>query len=391
MYVLTNGQLVTEDQILQNHAVVIENDLIKAIIPEEDIAKFSDYTLIDAQGGYISPGFVDIHSDYIEGIISPRPTSLMDFNMGIREAERILVSHGITTMFHSLSIYKDDGFSHKPIRNPENVNRLIDAISDTHTSQHLIRNRVHARFEIDNIEAVEQFIQNIEEEKVHLISFMDHTPGQGQYRNLEIYRDTLKGFRKMSNEEANVLIAESITKEKITLEQIKEIAQIALDNNIAIASHDDDEIEKLSLVKSYGTTISEFPTTIEVARKAKELGLWTIAGAPNVLLGGSHSGNLSAVEAIQEQTIDILCSDYYPPALLHSLFKLSDEFGQDLHEMFQLVTLNPAKAVRINDEVGSIKEGKKADIIIIEKMDDGFPMVTASIVDGKLITRTMYR
>ena len=391
MYVLTNGQLITEDRILQNHAVVIENDLIKAIIPEEDIAGFSEYTLIDAQGGYISPGFIDIHSDYIEGIISPRPTSLMDFNMGIREAERILVSHGITTMFHSLSIYKDDGFSHKPIRNPANVNRLIDAINDTHTSQHLIRNRMHARFEIDNIEAVDRFIQNIEDEKVHLISFMDHTPGQGQYRNLEIYRDTLKGFRNMSNEEADVLIAESITKEKITLEQIKEIAQIALDNNIAIASHDDDEIEKLALVKSYGTTISEFPTTIEVARKAKELGLWTIAGAPNVLLGGSHSGNLSAAEAIQEQTIDILCSDYYPAALLHSLFKLSDEFGQDLHSMFQLVTLNPAKAVRIDDEVRSIKEGKKADIIIIEKMDDGFPIVTASIVDGKLITRTMYR
>ena len=93
------------------------------------------------RGGYISPGFVDIHSDYIEGIVSPRPTSLMDFNMGIREAERILISHGITTMFHSLSIYKDDGFSHKPIRNPQNVNRLIDAINETHTSEHLIRNQ----------------------------------------------------------------------------------------------------------------------------------------------------------------------------------------------------------------------------------------------------------
>ena len=343
------------------------------------------------RGGYISPGFVDIHSDYIEGIVSPRPTCLMDFNMGIREAERILVSHGITTMFHSLSIYKDDGFSHKPIRNPQNVNRLIDAINETHTSEHLIRNRTHARFEIDNIEEVDRFIQNIEEGKVHLISFMDHTPGQGQYRNLEIYRETLKGFRPMTNEEADVLIADNITKEKITLEQIKEIAQIALDNNIAIASHDDDDIEKLSLVKSYGTTISEFPTTIEVARKAKEMGLWTIAGAPNVLLGGSHSGNLSAAEAIKEQTIDILCSDYYPAALLHSIFKLSEEYGQDLHEMFQLVTLNPAKAVQMDDEIGSIKEGKKADLIIIEKMDDGFPMVTTSIVDGKIITRTVYR
>ena len=123
-----------------------------------------DYTIIDAKGGYISPGFVDIHSDYIEGIVSPRPTSLMDFNMGIREAEKIFVSHGITTMFHSLSIYKEDGFSHKPIRNPENVNRLIDAINETHTSEHLIRNRMHARFEIDNIEEVDSLLKILRRE-----------------------------------------------------------------------------------------------------------------------------------------------------------------------------------------------------------------------------------
>ena len=391
MYILTNGQIIMEEQILKNHAVVIENDRIQAIIPEGNVAKYNGYSIIDAAGGYISPGFVDIHSDYIEGIISPRPTCLMDFNMGIRETERILVSHGITTMFHSLSIYKGNGFAHKPIRSPKNVNRLIDAINETHTSEHLIRNRVHARLEIDNIDAVDRFIQNIEDGKVHLISFMDHTPGQGQYRDLEIYRKTLQGFSELSDEEADEIIAENMTKEKIAFEQIQEIAQIAVDHNIAIASHDDDEIQKLSLVKSFGTTISEFPTTIEVARKAKELGLLTIAGAPNVLLGGSHSGNLSATLAIEQQTIDILCSDYYPAALLHSIFKLSEEYGQDLHEMFQLVTLNPAKAVQMDDDIGSIKEGKKADIIIIEKMDDGFPMVTTSIVDGKLITRTVYR
>ena len=391
MYVLTNGQIIMENQILGNHAVVIEHDRIHAIIPAKDITMYDDHTLIDAQGGYISPGFVDIHSDYIEGIISPRPTCLMDFNMGIREAERILVSHGITTMFHSLSIYKNDGFSHKPIRNPENVNRLIDAINETSTNEHLIRNRTHARFEIDNIGEIPSFIQNIEVGKVHLISFMDHTPGQGQYRDLEIYRKTLQGFSELTDEETDKIIADNMNTEKITLEQIKEISQIAIDNEIAIASHDDDDISKLSLVKSYGTTISEFPTTIEVARKAKEMGLWTIAGAPNVLLGGSHSGNLSAAEAIKQQTIDVLCSDYYPAAMLHSIFKLSEEYGQDLHEMFQLVTLNPAKAVQMDDEIGSIKEGKKADLIIIEKMDDGFPMVTTSIVDGKIITRTVYR
>lgn len=380
-----------EEQILENHAVVIEKDLIQAIIPAKDLTFYEGYTLIDAEGGYISPGFVDIHSDYIESIISPRPTSLMDFDMGIREAERILVSHGITTMFHSLSIYKGNAFTHKPIRQPENVNRLIDAIGQASMSEHLIRNRTHARFEIDNIQEVERFTKNIEENKVHLISFMDHTPGQGQYRDLEIYRKTLQGFNGISEEKADEIIAGHMNTEKITLEQIKEIAQLAVEKNIAIASHDDDDVDKLSLVQSFGTTISEFPTTIEVARKAKEMGIWTIAGAPNVLLGGSHAGNLSAAEAIERKTIDILCSDYYPPALLHSIFKLHEDYGEDLHAMFQLVTLNPAKAVQMDAEIGSIKEGKKADIIIIERMDDGYPMVTTSFVDGKMITRTVYR
>jgi alpha-D-ribose 1-methylphosphonate 5-triphosphate diphosphatase len=397
VYLLVNGQIITEDSILKDHVVVIEEDQIKRIISndvmkqKDEMEHYQNYKIIDANGGYISPGFVDIHSDYIENIVSPRPSCLLDFNIGIREAERILISHGITTMFHSLSIYKDDGFSHKIIRNPQHVNRLIDEISKTHGNKHLIRNRLHARFEIDNIHEVDQLIENIQNGKVHLVSFMDHTPGQGQYRDLEIYRETLKGYQKMSDEEANQIIDHHQNKEKLTIDRLKEVVAIALENNIAVASHDDDSIDKLSLVKSFGTTISEFPTTLDVAKKAKELGLLTIAGAPNILLGGSHSGNLSAAEAIVNNTVDILCSDYYPAALLHSIFHLHEKYGQDLHEMFQLVTLNPAKAVKMDHVIGSIREGKKADIIIIENMDDGFPVVTAAIVDGQLITRTIYR
>ncbi len=390
MYLLVNGQIVTEESIITDHAVVVENDLIQKIIPSEEIKNYESYRKIDANGGYISPGFVDIHSDYIEGIVSPRPTSLMDFNLGIREAEKILVSHGITTMFHSLSIYKDDSFSQKLIRTPENVNRLIEEISKTHGSKHLIRNRLHARYEIDNIDQVDQLVENIQNGKVHLVSFMDHTPGQGQYRDLEIYRKTLKGYQKLTDEQTDQIIANHQTKEKLTIDRLKEVAQIALHHGIAVASHDDDSCEKLDLVKSYGTTISEFPTTLEVAKKAKKMGLKTIAGAPNILLGGSHSGNLSAAEAIMNDAIEILCSDYYPAALLHSIFHMHEKYNQDLHQMFQFVTLNPAKAVKMDHLIGSIKEGKKADIIIIENLDN-YPGVTTAMVDGQIITRTIYR
>ncbi|SES24960.1 phosphonate metabolism protein PhnM [Psychrobacillus sp. OK032] len=391
MYIIHNGKVITEEGIIEGKAVVVVGEIIESIIPEANIINYPNAELIDAKGGYISPGFIDIHSDYIETVASPRPTSMMDFNISLREAEKILISHGITTMFHSLSFYKEDVFTHKPMRNPKNIQRMVDAIDATHHELHLIRHRLHARFEIDNIDEVDSLVQNIEDGKVHLLSFMDHTPGQGQYRNLEVYRETLKGYRNISDDDVNVLIAERQSTEFLTIEKIKEVADIALSKGIAVASHDDDDIKKLELVRSFGTTISEFPITLEVAKKAKEIGLHTIAGAPNVLLGGSHSGNLSAAEAIAHDCVDILCSDYYPAALLHAIFDLHEKYGNDLHKMFMMVTLNPAKAVRMDEELGSIKVGKKADILVIERMEDGYPMLTATMVNGVLITTTNYR
>lgn len=391
MHIIHNGKVITEEGIIDGKAIVVVGEVIEAIIPQDQVSDFPNAELIDARGGYISPGFIDIHSDYIETVASPRPTSMMDFNISLREAEKILISHGITTMFHSLSFYKEDVFTHKPMRNPKNIQRMVDAIDATHNELHLIRHRLHARFEIDNIEEVDSLVRNIEDGKVHLLSFMDHTPGQGQYRNLEVYRETLKGYRNISDDDVNVLIAERQSTEFLTIEKIKEVADIALSKGIAVASHDDDDTKKLELVQSFGTTISEFPITLEVAKKAKEIGLHTIAGAPNVLLGGSHSGNLSAAEAIANDCVDILCSDYYPAALLHAIFDLHEKHGNDLHKMFMMVTLNPAKAVRMDGELGSIKVGKKADILVIERMEDGYPMLTATMVNGVLITTTNYR
>lgn len=391
LYIIHNGKIITEEAILEGHAVVVEGEIIQAIIPQEAVFTYTEAQFVDARGGYISPGFIDIHSDYIETIASPRPTSMMDFNISLREAEKILISHGITTMFHSLSFYKEDIFTHKPMRNPNNIQRMVDAIDATHNELHLIRHRMHARFEIDNVDEIDTLVKNIEDGKVHLLSFMDHTPGQGQYRNLEVYRETLKGYRDISDDDVNVLIAERQSTEFLTIEKIKEVADIAISRGIAVASHDDDEIQKLELVKSFGTTISEFPITLEVAKKAKEIGLHTIAGAPNVLLGGSHSGNLSAAEAIANDCVDILCSDYYPAALLHAIFDLHEKHGNDLHKMFMMVSLNPAIAVKMDGELGSIKVGKKADILVIERMEDGYPMLTTTMVNGALITTTHYR
>lgn len=391
MYVITNGKIITEETVLQGYDLLIEDDRISRIAPRGELKFQEDMEVIDAAGGYISPGFIDIHSDYIEHMAAPRPTSLMNFHLSIREAEKELISHGITTMFHSLSLYKETEYAYKPIREPENVRKLIDLIDETHNTKHLVRHRFHARMEIDNVGEIENLKSYISENKVHLISFMDHTPGQGQYRHLEVYRNTVKSYNSMSDAAIDVLIRNHQTKEKLSVEDMIEIAQHAHEHNIAVASHDDDSFEKLELVRSFGTAISEFPITQEVAYKAKELGMYTVAGAPNVLLGGSHSGNLGAADAIQNQSIDILCSDYYPAAMLHAIFELVNTYGMDLADMVRLVTINPAKAVKMDDEIGSIETGKKADLLIIEKLSDDFPVITGVFVDGKLIQKTNYR
>lgn len=389
MYLLTNGKIITEEGIIEGYDILIENDIIKKICKNGEVDS-DEIEVINAYGGFISPGFIDIHADYIENMSSPRPTSIMDFNLSLRETEKVLINTGITTMYHSLSLYGKDIFENKPIRSDENVIKLIDTIENTQNKRHLIRHRFHARFEIDNVKGVERLKKYIRDGKINLLSFMDHTPGQGQYRNIETYRKTLKGYKDVTDSEIDEMIEERQFKDTITSETIEEITHMAKDRNISIASHDDDSFDKIDFIKGIGATISEFPITMDVAKYAREKGMLTIAGAPNVLLGKSHSGNLSASEAIKDNCIDILCSDYYPAAMLHSVFILNEKYNMDLCEMFKLITINPAKAVKIDNILGSIKEGKKADILIIEKLEE-LPVITSVFVDGKLMSKINYR
>ncbi|MFZ5944828.1 MAG: phosphonate metabolism protein PhnM [Bacillota bacterium] len=389
MYLITNGKLILEDRIIDNYDLVIDGDRISKIVPAGQIAGGS-LEVIDAQGGYVAPGFIDIHSDYIEHMASPRPASVLDFQMAIKEVEKQLVNQGVTTMYHSLSLYKESFFSPKQIRTSENIKKLAELIEKVNDGSSLIHHRFHARYEIDNVDCVDYLINYIRQNKIHLLSFMDHTPGQGQFRDIDIYKETLKGYQDLTEAELEQHISEAQSKEKLDINLIHTISKIAAENNVTIASHDDDSIAKLDLVKSFGTVISEFPITIEVAKAAKARDMFTVAGAPNVLLGGSHSGNLSAAEAIKEGCIDILCSDYYPASLLHAVFTLHHKYGHDLAAMFQLITNNPARAVGISQDYGSITEGKKADLVIIKMDSEDFPVITSVLVDGALVSQLTY-
>ncbi|MGO1923703.1 MAG: alpha-D-ribose 1-methylphosphonate 5-triphosphate diphosphatase, partial [Jeotgalicoccus sp.] len=273
--IIINSSVITATEILEDYAVVVNGDTIEKLIPM-NVVNTEDYdNIIDAKGGYVTAGFIDIHSDYIEGIIAPRPTTIMDFNIGIKESERILSSHGITTMFHSLSIYKEDLFGHKPVRQPDNVDKLIHAIHRTHSEKHLIRHRMHARFELDAVEMLDTIKEHIEEDRIHLLSFMDHTPGQGQYRDIENYRHTMKGYKNLSDDEINEQIEFKKKLSRLSVEEMEELSELARSKDVAVASHDDDATAKIDFNSALKTSISEFPITMEVAKYAHRKGMYT--------------------------------------------------------------------------------------------------------------------
>jgi len=386
---IQHGTVVGPEALFHDHDVRVEGDTIVEV-GHALVAGAGD-KVIDASGAWVVPGFIDIHADYIEKMAAPRPTALMDFNLSLREAERELLVHGITTMFHSLSFYGSNDFEANPVRSPENSRRLIDLIDRSHAAEHLIRHRFHARYEIDNLTMIDELEGLIDQGKVHLLSFMDHSPGQGQYRDLELYKLILKGYRKLGDGDADKLIAASQGRAKLPFERLKQVADRARAQGLAVASHDDDTVAKLDVVQALGSTISEFPITLEVALEARRRGLDTVAGAPNVLLGGSHSGNLSATEAIVAGAIDVLCSDYYPASLLHAVFRLHRTAGLSLPEAFRLVTLNPARAVGLADKLGSIEPGKVADALVLRTLDDGFPYVSVAVVAGQVLGSWDYR
>ena len=418
--IIRGGTVVCADRVLPDCDVVVIDGRIAAIEPvgASDFDAQPDATMgvlpvVDARGAYVAPGLIDIHSDYVENVASPRPSVVMDLSTSLYKADRELVSHGVTTIFHSLSVYGAHVFDHKPIRDFGNVSALIDRVAALRAGEerdHLIRHRLHMRVELDSVDLYDDIESFLRSGKVDLVSFMDHTPGQGQYRDLLVFGDTLKGYRDVSDEDVRDIVRQQQESQKLTYAQITALAAVARERGVSIASHDDDSEDKLAFMDGLEATISEFPISLDIARAARARGMHTIAGAPNVMLGHSHSGNLSAREAVQAGAIDVLCSDYYPAALLDAVFTLRDQCGLDIAKAFALVTINPAKAAGIADEVGSIAVGKRADVLLVREISCGegegsgehpgarpdsrvtrtMPVVTRAFVGGRSVFRSHY-
>jgi alpha-D-ribose 1-methylphosphonate 5-triphosphate diphosphatase len=381
---LQNATLVLPDGVQPDSSLVIENGRIAAIGPAAQIADSfaADMDVIDVRGAYVLPGMIDLHTDTLEKEITPRPAADFPIEIAVQELDRKLVACGITTVYHSLHFgYEEGELSNRSGFTREQVVAGVRALAERET---LAKTRIHARFEVvgGGPAARTQVIGLLESGAVDLLSFMDHTPGQGQYTLAHfIERQMKNGF---TEEQARERLLEKQRRPRLSNDEMMDVAQLAIALGIPVASHDDDTPEKVRAMHALGVTICEFPITQAAAETARSLGQTVLGGAANVLRGGSLTGNLNVTTAIRAGAVDGLCSDYYPPAMLHAVFKLWRDRVLPLHEAVKTATLVPAQAAGIDDETGSLAVGKEADLLIV-RLRGETPVLTHTFVRGERV------
>ncbi len=380
--VFTDVRIVTPSEVIQRGTLTVREGLIASVESGQPRSMVpAGAAVIPGQGRLLMPGFVDLHNDGIEGEIEPRPRAVFPLAVALQSLESKLVSHGITTIFHSFSFLDGrEGTLHPDVLEP--------AVREIHKLRRtgVIRHLVHARYEMAETHHYERFRRLIDERLVNLVSFMDHTPGQGQYRNPEHLVNYY--VRKYNSPLGEI---QALLKEREAKARNPEVGMIlgklaahVREAGLPLASHDDDSAEKVARMHGLGITISEFPVDMAAARAASRRGMHVAVGAPNVLRGKSTSNNLSAREAILDNTVDILCSDYYTPALLHAVFRLVREGILPLPKAVRMVSANPARAAGMQAELGSVEVGKRADLIMVNDSGD-LPAVVGVWVGGRCV------
>ena len=365
-HLLTNARIVTPTENFIG-SVEIENGIIASIIKDKYYPEG-----VDLKGQWLIPGCIDIHTDYLEKELFPRASASFPLPFALHFMDARAAACGITTVFTALSFSDNEGKN----RTLTNAVELSKEIDETRHSL-LVRHFLHARIDPNSNGILEYLDQMKALESLYLIVFNDQIPGQRQFTIEQQIEMRIKNLG-ITAEEAEKMLLEKIEHLK-DINNRKQIQEAFKDKYI-IGSHDDTTIDHVEEGQLYGATLSEMPTTMVAARKAKELGLWVCIGAPNYYRGGSHCGNLSCWEAMEEDLVDILCSDYHFPTMLASVVRMIDN-GISPSKAVNMVSLNPAKMLKFDAETGSIEVGKKADIVVFSS-EKSFASVSLVFVDG---------
>ena len=359
--IINNVKLVLEDEVVQG-SLEIEGGFIRTFAESPS----SLPEALDGEGGWLLPGLIELHTDNLDKFFTPRPKVDWPAHSAMSSHDALMVASGITTVLDAVAIgdVRDGG------DRLENLEKMINAVEETQKrGVNRAEHRLHLRCELPHHTTLPLFEKLVGREPVTLVSLMDHSPGQRQFANREKYREYYQGKYSLTDEqmaryeEEQLALAARWSQPNRTA-----IAQMCRERQIALASHDDATHDHVLESHQLGSVIAEFPTTFEAAEVSRQHGMNVLMGAPNIVRGGSHSGNVAAHKLAELELLDILSSDYYPASLLDAAFRVADDDANrfTLPQAIRLVTHNPARALNLDDR-GVVAEGKRADLVLAHR------------------------
>lgn len=360
--ILNNARIVTSDEVICG-SVLIRNGQIADIGGQSSLPGAQDLL-----GDYLLPGLVELHTDNLEKHMSPRPGVDWPSHSAIITHDAQMAASGITTVFDALSI-GDISPRGERLKNLKPMMAAISSAVDDGLTR--VDHHLHLRCEVAHPQTLNLFLELANEHAIGLVSVMDHSPGQRQFVHLHKYRTYYMGKYGLTEEEMTAFTARQIDHAaRYSLPQREAICEYCRQHDLALASHDDANAAHVEESHALGMVIAEFPTTEEAAAASHQHGLKVLMGAPNIVRGGSHSGNVAAAPLAASGMLDVLSSDYYPASLLHAAMLLTKEdCAYDLPQAIRCVSKTPAAAVGLHDR-GEIRPGLRADLVQMHMVND---------------------
>ncbi|WP_170334227.1 alpha-D-ribose 1-methylphosphonate 5-triphosphate diphosphatase [Ruegeria arenilitoris] len=379
---------MTEELILANATLVLpEETVIGSVrivgenITEIDTGNSVPAGAIDCEGDYISPGLVELHTDNLERHIQPRPKVDWPHAAAIIAHDAELASTGITTVFDAMRVGSIPSGQARYLKYARGLSEELWQLREQDALK--ISHFLHLRAEVCSETLVDELDEFGPEDRVGLVSLMDHTPGQRQFRDLSKLKAYVQGKHSMDDDmfKQHIDQLQGLRDRNGDRHEV-ETVKAARRFGAVLASHDDTTEDQVRVSAGHGIRLAEFPTTVEAARACHDHGIKVMMGAPNVIRGGSHSGNVAARELAELGHLDIMSSDYVPSALLLSAAMLGEMWG-DLARGMKTVTLTPAQAAGLTDR-GELRAGTRADLIRF-RMRAGVPALSAVWSRGRRV------
>ena len=375
--VLTNARLVLEDEVVEG-SITMVNGKIAAV----DAGRSNVPGAIDCDADFVCPGLIELHTDNLERHLTPRPGVKWPRRNAILAHDAELASTGITTVFDALRVGSiiSQGKSRYG-KYARDVTDQILALRDAGALK--ISHFIHLRAEICSETLVEELGEFHPEDRIGLLSLMDHSPGQRQFADLDQFRKYLAGKHSMSDGQIDDHF-ENLRAMKARNGERHEEAGVKRAHELGaiLASHDDTLPAHVDRSAETGVQLAEFPTTLAAAKACRERGIAIMMGAPNVVRGGSHSGNVAADELADAGLLDILSSDYVPASLLMGAMHLGDRLGC-MAKGVSTVSSAPARAAKLTDR-GTLAPNLRADLVRFARIEDA-PVVRGVWVQGRKV------